>query len=81
MWAMGGDCISKIYAGTRSVLTSITIKGKETVKDRIMHKYKSIERLMIQNFTDEFKQECIRVLLGQHALCKNNLVLSSKIED
>lgn len=33
MWAMSGDFISKIYAGTSSVLTQLTIKGKENMFD------------------------------------------------
>ncbi len=69
LWACAGDCISKIYAGTRSVMTNITIKGKENTFDKIIHKYKSLERLVIQNFSDEDKQECVNMLTGLHPLC------------
>ena len=46
MWAMAGDVISKIYAGTNSVMTSVTIKGKEGFLDRLDHSMTSIRRFM-----------------------------------
>ena len=71
MWAMCGDFISKIYAGTSSVLTQVTIKGKENVFDRIDHGYTSVKRFLKQNLSDDFKQECILVLQGVHPLCNS----------
>ncbi len=44
MWAMAGDVISRIYAGTNSVMTSVTIKGKEGMFDKIDHGYLSVKR-------------------------------------
>ena len=44
LWAMSGDCLSKIYAGTRSVLIHVTTKGKESVIDKVCHKYYSAKR-------------------------------------
>ena len=62
MWGMAGDFISKIYAGTSSVLTHITTKGKENVIDTIHHGLTSLKRFLKQHLSDEFKQECILVL-------------------
>jgi hypothetical protein len=59
---MAGDVISKIYAGTNSVLTSTTIRGKEGMFDRIEHGYTSVKRFIKQNLSDDFKQECILVI-------------------
>lgn len=55
MWAMSGDFISKIYAGTSSVLTSITLKGKENMLDQIHHGITSVKRFLKQNLSDDFK--------------------------
>ena len=55
MWAMAGDVISKIYAGTNSVMTSVTLKGKENMLDRIDHRYVSVKRFFKQNLSDDFK--------------------------
>jgi len=46
MWALSGDFISKIYAGTHSVLTSITLKGKENMFDKIDHGVTSVRRFL-----------------------------------
>jgi len=62
MWAFCGDFISKIYAGTHSVLTQVTLKGKENIYDKIDHGVTSVRRFLKQNLSDDFKQECILVL-------------------
>jgi uncharacterized protein YaaN involved in tellurite resistance len=62
MWALGGDVISKIYAGTQSVLTQVTLKGKENLFDKINHGMTSLRRFLKQNLSDDFKQECIMVI-------------------
>ena len=59
---MSGDVISKIYAGTNSVLTNVTLKGKENIADKIDHGYTSFKRFLKQNLSDDFKQECIMVI-------------------
>lgn len=46
MWAMSGDIISKIYAGTSSVLTTVTLKGKENFVDKLDHGYTSFKRFL-----------------------------------
>ena len=78
MWGLLGDCISKIYAGTASVLTSVTLKGKENVLDTIHHGITTMKRFIKQNLSDDFKQECISVLQGVHPLC--NTIPGNMIE-
>ena len=55
MWAFCGDFISKIYAGTHSVLTQVTLKGKENIYDKIDHGVTSVRRFLKQNLSDDFK--------------------------
>lgn len=62
MWAFGGDYISKVYSGTNSVLTKVTLKGHQNYLDKVEQKMISLRRFQKQNYTDEFKQECILVL-------------------
>ena len=66
MWAVAGDLISKVYSGTESVLTAVTLKGHEDFSDHIRHYMTSAKRWKIQKFSDEFKQECILILQGKH---------------
>ena len=47
LWAMNGDFISQIYAGTESVLTKITLKGHQSTKDKIEQKMLSLKRWYI----------------------------------
>jgi hypothetical protein len=56
MWAMAGDEVSKVYSGTASVLTAITLKGHEDFSDKITHYMNSAKRWKIQAFSDDFKQ-------------------------
>jgi hypothetical protein len=64
MWSISGDFISKIYAGTHSVLAVLASNGKQTMFDRINHGVTSVKRFIKQNLSDEFKQECILILSG-----------------
>ena len=66
MWAYAGDIISKIYSGTPSVLTAVTLKGHEDLSDKFTHYATSMNRWKLQKFSDEFKHECIQILRGQH---------------
>ena len=63
MWAYAGDIISKIYSGTPSVLTAVTLKGREDLSDKFTHYKTSLNRWHLQKFSDEFKHECIQILL------------------
>ena len=55
MWAVAGDIISKVYSGTESVLTAVTLKGHEDFSDHLKHYMTSAKRFAIQKFSDEFK--------------------------
>ena len=35
MWAVAGDLISKVYCGTESTLTAVTLKGHEDFSDHV----------------------------------------------
>jgi hypothetical protein len=67
-WAMAGDLISRQYSGTESVLTKYTLKGYQNLYDKIEQKMISVKRWKKQNFSDDFKQECILIMQG---LCKD----------
>jgi len=44
LWAMSGDSVSKIYSGTNSVLTKVTIKGYENPIDKLTHLATTVRR-------------------------------------
>lgn len=73
MWAYAGDIISKIYSGTPSVLTAVTLKGHEDLSDKFVHYKTSAKRWVIQKFDDEYIHECIQILRGQHISSKHEL--------
>eukprot|EP01016_Furgasonia_blochmanni_P049446 TRINITY_DN750_c0_g1_i11.p1 TRINITY_DN750_c0_g1~~TRINITY_DN750_c0_g1_i11.p1 ORF type:complete len:260 (-),score=63.37 TRINITY_DN750_c0_g1_i11:136-915(-) len=66
VWADNGDYISKHYAGTGSVISSVTRTGKPGLFGLLDHGMKTLNRFYIGNFEDQIKQECIDLLLGQH---------------
>ena len=68
MWSISGDFISKIYAGTHSVLGSLTNNGKTAI-ERLDHGVTSVRRFLRQNLSDDFRQECTLILSAQHPLC------------
>mmetsp|Transcript_3819 Transcript_3819/g.2847 ORF Transcript_3819/g.2847 Transcript_3819/m.2847 type:complete len:82 (-) Transcript_3819:1377-1622(-) len=39
--------------------------------DKVDHGYLTLKRFFKQNLSDDFKQECIMVLQGQHPLCNS----------
>lgn len=80
MWSYSGDFISKIYAGTNAILQSIAVQNKQSILDRINQGVTSVKRFIKQNLSDEFKQECIMILSGQHTLC-NAVVPSVVIQE
>lgn len=66
IWADNGDYISKFYTGTGSTHTNITRSGKRDLFGLIDHGMKSVGRFYKQNFEDNYKQEAIDIILGQH---------------
>jgi Phosphatidylinositol 5-phosphate phosphatase len=67
IWADHADYMSMHYAGTGSIISSVTRTGKKDFFGFIDHASKSISRFYIGNFEDQVKQECIDLLVGQHA--------------
>ena len=55
MWTISGDFISKIYAGTQTVLSTLVTSGKQTMFDKIDHGVTTVKRFLKQNLSDEFK--------------------------
>jgi synaptojanin len=80
MWAYSGDFISKIYAGTNAILQSLVHQQKQSLLERINQGVTSVKRFIKQNISDEFKQECMMILSGQHTLC-NQIAPSVVIQE
>jgi len=66
MWAENGDILSKQYAGTGSTITTVTRTGKQGVWGKLTHGMMSFQRFLQNNLDDDFKHECIKLLLNQH---------------
>lgn len=64
LWAESGDALSKIYAGTGALNTSITRTGKRTFAGVLADATKSVSRAYINNFQDKGKQTAIDMFLG-----------------
>lgn len=69
LWAENGDALSRIYAGTGALNTSLTRTGggKKTLGGFLSDAAKSASRLYINNFQDKSKQNVIDALLGNMA--------------
>lgn len=72
IWADNGDYISKFYTGTGSTHTNITRCGKRDLFGLIDHGMKSLGRFYKQNFEDNYKQQAIDMILGQHTETVNS---------
>jgi len=64
MWAVSGDYISKLYAGTKSSMTYVTTKGKENMFAVLSHGVTGFKRFLQHNLSDEMKQQSIDILSG-----------------
>lgn len=67
MWADNGDILSKQYAGTGSTITSVTKNGNQGFLGMIAQTFVSVERFFVNNLEDDFKHECIKMVLNRHA--------------
>lgn len=65
LWADNGDNLSRIYAGTGALKTSMTRHGKTSLAGFLADARKSATRLYINNFADKGRQETIDLLLGR----------------
>ena len=66
-WAENGDLISIQYAGTESTSTNVTLNGKKGIKGGFQHMNVTINRFFIGTFTDEYKQNCIKIFLHKNS--------------
>ncbi|CAK76155.1 unnamed protein product (macronuclear) [Paramecium tetraurelia] len=67
IWADNGDMLSNQYTGTGSTHTNITRTGKRDLDGILDHGKKTIGRVGESTIWDNFKQEAIDILLGNHA--------------
>ncbi len=66
LWSENGDQISIQYAGTASTITTVTKTGGHNFKGIIDHGIATVTRFYQGTFEDEFKQECINLLLQKN---------------
>lgn len=66
VWADNGDIISKHYTGTGSTHTNVTRTGKRDLKGIMDHGFKTLSRFYKQYMEDNYKQEVIDLILGEH---------------
>ena len=66
IWAENGDEISIQYAGTASTHTTVTKTGGHSLMGLIQHGIATVSRIYQGNFEDNFKQECIDILLQKN---------------
>lgn len=64
LWADHGDKISMAYTGTGSVLSAVIKHGKASFSTNVDHVFRSIGRLYQNTFEDNFRQECLQVMLN-----------------
>ena len=81
LWADNGDSLSKIYAGTGAINSSMTRKGKQTVFGMINDAAKSVNRFYVNNFQDKGRQEAIDTLLGKVPRSLTIMTLNPLLED
>lgn len=66
LWANNGDAISIVYSGTGATTSSVTRKGqKSSIGSIIDHGFKTLNRLYLNNFDDDYKQDVIDMLLAK----------------
>ena len=66
IWADNGDKISIQYAGTASTITTVTKTGGHNFMGFIQHSIATVSRIYQGNFEDDFKQDCINILLQKN---------------
>lgn len=80
LWADNGDMLSKIYAGTGALKSSLTRKGKHTMLGFLDDAQKSLNRFYINNFQDKGRQEAIDIILG-NTVKGTSLLMCNPVHD
>ncbi|RUS16545.1 hypothetical protein BC938DRAFT_476545 [Jimgerdemannia flammicorona] len=80
LWAENGDGLSRIYAGTGALKSSVTRTGKVTLASVLGDATKSVNRFYINNFQDKAKQEVIDLLLGK-LVHQKGIVIHDPVND
>jgi hypothetical protein len=65
LWADNGDALSRIYAGSGAIKSSLTRHGKLSLAGAFADVRKSATRLYINNFADKARQNTIDIMLGR----------------
>lgn len=65
LWKNNGDFLSIQYTGTESTSAGLINGEKEGILDAMNFMITSVERFVVNNFKDDFKQKCIDLLLGR----------------
>lgn len=80
-WADNGDMVSKHYTGTGSTHTNVTRTGRRDLKGVMDHGLKSLSRFYKQYMEDNYKQEAIDLLVGQHTPTINLSEFESRLKN
>lgn len=66
VWADNGDILSIQYAGTGALKSDFTRSGKRTTYGLMRDGVNSLQRYILNNFYDGFRQDSIDLFLGNH---------------
>ena len=79
MWADNADAISYIYSGTQSLNSNVTRFGKQGIGGKITSGFNSMKRFFKSNISDDFKEQCIKAILGNTIFAPPLLSPNSKV--
>ena len=66
MWSQNGDKVSLQYTGTESNITCVIEQGKKGLRGKLQQLKTGVQRFFANNFTDNDKNECIKILTQKH---------------
>jgi len=78
IWAENGDFISIQYAGTASTISNVTKTGSHGIYGVLQHGLVTVTRFYQGTFEDDFKQQCMDLLLQKY---NDPLLLTPQIEE
>lgn len=70
MWTSNGDILSQQYTGTNSNISGVIENGKQGLKGKLDQMFTGIQRYLVNNYSDQMKNDCIKILLSNHPLQK-----------